>query len=98
MKPILFSIGPIHIYSFGFMMASGVMVSLFLMSRDARREGFPKRDQVFDWVFVTILSGFLGGRIFYVLQHIDFYWQQPLKILALQTPAELNSFFLKIDH
>jgi phosphatidylglycerol:prolipoprotein diacylglycerol transferase len=84
MIPILFSYGPIKIYSFGFMVAAGVLLALFLMLRAARRDGFPAGDQdVMDLVFVTVISGFAGARLSYVLQEYRWYGSHPLEILAV---------------
>ena len=83
MHPILFSIGSLHLYSFGVMVALGTFVSLFLMSRRARRDGFPEPNDVLDLVFVTLASGFLGSRLHYVLQNAGWYRVHPLMIFAL---------------
>jgi len=83
MKPILFAIGPLDFYSFGVFVAAGVLVSIYLMTRQAQREGFLKRDDVFDLVFVVVLSGFLGGRLLYVVQYYEWYMRNPIKIFAI---------------
>ena len=63
MKPILFYIGPLPVYSFGAMIALGVFLSLFLMNRKSKRTGFPAAPELTaDLVFTGVLSGFLGGR------------------------------------
>ena len=83
MRPVLFSIGPLPVYAFGFLVASGVLLSLVLMNRKARRTGFPPGDMAFDMVFVTVLAGFLGARLYYVLQNAGWYFRNPLQIFAL---------------
>jgi len=82
MKPILLSLGHFHLYSYGLMVAAGVLIALLLMLRRARQDGFPSVNDVYDLVFVTLLSGFLGARIFYVGQNFSWYAQHPGKILA----------------
>lgn len=82
MKPTLFSFGPIHIYSYGTLVALGVLVALGFLLYRARREGFPKTADVYDLIFVTVVSGFLGARIFYVVQNIHLYSGHLLSILA----------------
>lgn len=82
MKPVLFSLGPFSVYSFGAVIALGVLVSLFFMVHRARHDGFPKPDHVYDGVFTVLLSGFLGGRLLYGLQNLESYRSEPLKILA----------------
>lgn len=83
MKPILFHLGPFPLYSFGLMVALGVILSLFLMNRSARRTGFPEGEGAFDMVFVAVLSGFLGARLYYVIQNADWYLENPAHIFAL---------------
>ena len=56
MKPILFSIGSFHIYTYGLMVALGVVLCLFLMVRRARLDHFPKVDDVYDLIFVVVVQ------------------------------------------
>ena len=83
MKPILFSFGTIHLYSYGLSIVAGVLLSLFLMRRRALKEGFPGSDEVFDMAFTVLVWGFVGARLFYVIQNLSYYVSQPLKILAV---------------
>jgi len=83
MKPVLFSFGAIHLYSYGLCIAAGVLLSVFLMNRRALREGFPRSEEVFDMAFVVLVWGFLGARFFYVIQNLSYYMAEPLKIFAV---------------
>lgn len=83
MHPVLFSFGQFHLYSFGLMVSLGVMLSLFLMERRAQKNGFPKKDMIFDLVFVAVLSGFLGGRIAYVIENFGWYLKNPAAVFAV---------------
>jgi phosphatidylglycerol:prolipoprotein diacylglycerol transferase len=83
MKPILFSFGTVHLYSYGLSIVVGVLLSFFLMRRRALKEGFPKPDEVSDIVFTVLVWGFVGARLFYVSQNLSYYASQPLKILAV---------------
>lgn len=83
MRPILFHIGPFSIYSFGVMVALGVLLSLTLMTRKAKRTGFPAGEGAFDIVFVAIAAGFAGARLYYVLQNISWYAGHPLDIFKI---------------
>lgn len=83
MKPILFSFGPLHLYAYGACIALGVLLALFLMFRRAKAEGFPTVDQVFDLTFAVLVWGFIGGRLFYVLEHAAYYVQYPWQIFAV---------------
>lgn len=83
MKPVLFSFGALHLYSYGLCIAVGVLVSVFLMQRRAQREGFPKPEDVLDISFTVLVWGLLGARLFYVLQNLSYYRAEPLKIFAV---------------
>lgn len=83
MIPVLASFGPFHLYSYGLSVAVGVLLSVFLMHRYATRTGFPAPEQVNDIVFSVLIWGFMGARIFYVLQNFSYYGAHPLKILAV---------------
>lgn len=83
MKPILFSFGSIHLYSYGLSIALGVLLSLFLMKRRALKEGFPGTEDVLDLAFAILLWGFVGARLFYVIQNFSYYASEPVKIFAV---------------
>ena len=83
MRPILFSFGPMHLYSYGLSIALGVLLALFLMKQRALKTGFPKPDEVFDMAFTVLVWGFIGARLFYVIQNFSYYAGEPLKIFAV---------------
>ncbi len=83
MQPVLFSLGPFHLYSFGLMVALGVFISIFFMVRIARRDKFPPHpNDVYDLVFLTVFGGFLGARLFYIFQNRAGYAQNPWQMFA----------------
>lgn len=80
--PILFSIGPLSIYSFGTLIALGYLVAAFLLWHDLRRQG---RDHTvyLDLGIGLIVAAFVGGRGLYVLLHYQEYLEDPLEILKI---------------
>ena len=81
MYPILLKIGSITVYSYGFMLALGVGVSLILIMRKARKEGIDE-EAVLDLTIITVLSGLIGARLFYVFFYDwEYYRLNPLQIL-----------------
>ena len=70
MHPILFTIGDFSLYSYGLMMAIGVLVALRVLDSEARRYGW-NTDLMTRLVVVTFLFGLLGARIAYVLTRIS---------------------------
>ncbi len=83
MHPILLTIGPFTVYSFGLALAVAVVVCSWLMAKDAVRSGISK-DTVYDFVFWVALSGILGSRIFYILLNLDFFIQSPSELWKIQ--------------
>jgi phosphatidylglycerol:prolipoprotein diacylglycerol transferase len=84
MMPVLGAFGPVKIYSFGLMIALGVLLSVRIMENMARRDGFPPSGQdVTDLVFTTVLCGFAGARLTYVIQEWAWYFRHPLEIFAV---------------
>ncbi|MBL8013285.1 MAG: prolipoprotein diacylglyceryl transferase [Candidatus Omnitrophica bacterium] len=83
MHPVLFVLGPLTIYSFGFMLAIAVMVCSYLMARDAKRLNVPP-ETVYDFAFWTAFSGIIGARLFYVALNWGFFMQSPIEIIQIQ--------------
>lgn len=83
MKPVLLAFGPFHLYSYGLSIAVGVLTALFLMKRRSAKEGFLGPDILFDMTSTVLLWGFAGARLFYVVQNLPYYWNEPLKIFAV---------------
>ncbi len=83
MRPILFSFGSLHLYSYGLSIALGVLLAIHLMKQRALKTGFPTGDGVFDMAFTVLVWGFAGARLFYVLQNLSYYGREPLKIFAV---------------
>jgi phosphatidylglycerol:prolipoprotein diacylglycerol transferase len=83
MLPKICSLGPVTIHSYGLLIAGGVFLSIFLMTRDAQKYGFPPPEKIFDLVFVVVFAGFVGARLFYVIQEWPWYRQHPAEVLQI---------------
>lgn len=66
MHPILFNIGPLPIHSYGALIATGFLASVWLIKRLSIRAGL-NTDRVLDLVFWAFLVGFAGARLTYVV-------------------------------
>jgi len=77
MHPIMFEVGNFRIFSYGFMLALGVAISLILTVRVGRKEGVSE-ESILDLAIVTVLAGLLGARLFYVLVYDWSYYQNNL--------------------
>lgn len=68
MKPEIFRIPGVDlpIHGYGLMIVIGFLLAARLASREARKRGQP--DVVYDLGVVMLLTGLLGGRVFYYIQ------------------------------
>jgi len=83
MHPILFSIGPITIYSYGVMLAASVLICTYLLSLDAKRYNI-SQETAYDLVFWCMLGGIIGARIFYVYIEWPYFSDNLMEIPMLQ--------------
>jgi len=72
MRPTLFTIGSLPIRSYEVMVAIGFLIALYFAVRRARKKNIPFRFML-DLGLCVLISGFIGARIYYILQHIRSY-------------------------
>jgi phosphatidylglycerol---prolipoprotein diacylglyceryl transferase len=82
MYPILYKIGPIHIYTYGFFLAVAFLAAILVSGREARRLGLPV-GRFYDLCFYIILAAIIGSRLLYVVVEYRQFLANPLKIFAL---------------
>ncbi|MBF0569542.1 MAG: prolipoprotein diacylglyceryl transferase [Candidatus Omnitrophica bacterium] len=78
MHPIICHIGPVPLYSYGFMLASALLICSWLTARDAQKIGIPS-DAVYDLSFWVVLFGIIGARLFFILLNLDYFAANPLE-------------------
>ena len=82
MHRIIFTIGPVTIYSYGFCVAVGVALAVIMSVRQAEKEGLKPADML-DIMTAMILGGIVGGRLLFVLINWEIYASNPLAIFNL---------------
>ena len=82
MHPVLVSLGPLQIYSYGLMVAIGVGVAVLLVRRNALKINL-NLDVAVDIALAMVLLGFIGARLFYVVLYWDYFREAPLEILKI---------------
>ncbi len=87
MRPILFEIGGLSIYSYGFFVALGFAAATLWMIYQSRRKG--KADDfelvILDCVLIGLIIGIIGARLFFVfLYEPAYYLANPLQILYIK--------------
>ena len=68
MHPILIEIGPLKIYSYGFMLALSFWIGILLAARRAAKRGI-NPDRIYDMSIILILAAVIGSRTLYILTH-----------------------------
>lgn len=82
MHPILFSLGPITIHTYGFLIAVGFLVAVSIIKKLSISQGLDSQ-KVVDLTFWTLLVGFIGCRILYVITRLDYFISDPLAVFKV---------------
>ncbi len=72
MRPFLFTINSVSIPSYGFVVAIAFFIALLIAIKRAKKY-YISTYLILDISLYILISGFIGGRIFYILQHISYY-------------------------
>src|SRR4030067_2384116 len=82
MSPILFRLGSLNIYAYGFFLALGFVVGLILAVLKTQKEGVAF-EHVANLFFYTVLSAILGSRLLFILVNVALYRQHPLQMFKI---------------
>jgi phosphatidylglycerol:prolipoprotein diacylglycerol transferase len=82
MHPILFTIGPLTIHTYGLFVALGFVAGLLVTMKIGKDQGTPPQ-QVLDMGFIIILGAGIGSRAAFVLMNFSFYRQHPVDIFKI---------------
>lgn len=84
MHPILLQIGPIKVFAWGFMLALAVLISVFGIGRQLKKEGY-EPDLGIDLILLSVICGIIGGRIAYIATYewADFL-RDPWMVLSIR--------------
>jgi phosphatidylglycerol---prolipoprotein diacylglyceryl transferase len=80
--PILFEIGSIKIYTYGFMIAVGVVAGVAYMAMRGKREVGLTFDQANNLFLLIFLAAFVGGKVFLFFENPSRYWSAPRDLLT----------------
>ncbi len=78
MHPILFKIGPITVYSYGFFIASAFLLALGYVMREGKKIGLDPK-MVSDFGFYLIVMGIVGARALYVIMNYKYFLAHPVE-------------------
>ena len=83
MHPVLIELGPFSLRFYGLMYAIGIVLAMVMLPREVRRKGLPLTDDdVASVVWLLVLGGIIGARLYYVAFEWDYYRAQPWSIPA----------------
>ena len=82
MHPILLSFGPVHLYSYGVLVAIGVLSAVLFLRTNAKIISIDP-ETIVDLAITTVVSGFVGARIFYIIQFWDYFRTSPIDMVKI---------------
>ena len=82
MHPILFKIGPLTVYTYGFFIALAFVSGILWASWEAKRLG-EEPEKIMDLGFYLIISAIIGSRLLFVLLNMKEYLNHPLNIIKI---------------
>ncbi len=82
MHPLLINLGPLPIHTYGFLIAVGFLVAVYVIRTLATKTG-QDVERVLDLTFWGLLVGFLGSRILFVLTRLESFMQDPVGIFRV---------------
>jgi phosphatidylglycerol:prolipoprotein diacylglycerol transferase len=74
--PVLFRIGSFDIAWYGPLISVGVLVGVFVAVRSAKTVGLSS-DLILDLTFYCVIIGFIGSRVFFILQDVRGFLASP---------------------
>ncbi|GAH54021.1 unnamed protein product, partial [marine sediment metagenome] len=78
----LFSVGSFEIHTYGVMQAIAFFTAIFITIRRVKKEGIDP-NIIFDLAIWVLISLVIGARIWYVVEHISEYSENPFDIFKI---------------
>ena len=78
----MFNLGPLQINWYGFFVALGMLIALFLILKIGEKRKI-KKEFLLDLFFWTIIFGVLGARLYDVILELPFYLKNPGQIIKI---------------
>lgn len=82
MHPVLFQVGSITLYAYGFFIALGYLACLSTSVHLGKKEGFSPA-VIADLAFYLLVTGFVGARLLFVITRWEDYAAAPLDIFKI---------------
>jgi phosphatidylglycerol:prolipoprotein diacylglycerol transferase len=92
LHPVLLKLGPITLHTYGLLVASGVLIGLWLVRRRAAQMNVDPDGAWNLGVYMT-LAALVGAKVWLVVQFWDYYFEHPGEIIALNTLQSAGVFY-----
>jgi phosphatidylglycerol:prolipoprotein diacylglycerol transferase len=96
MHPILFEAGSLTMYSYGFMIAVGILAGMTYMVTAGKKEVGLTFDQANTLFLLIFLAAVVGGKLFLFFEDPARYWNDPEQLLTGRGFVFYGSFLLAI--
>jgi phosphatidylglycerol:prolipoprotein diacylglycerol transferase len=83
MLPKLFDLGPLPIHTYGVLLSTAILLSIYVASRLAEKEGISGKN-VWDLGFVIVISAMLGAKVLLIITNYDYYFNNPSRLFSLE--------------
>lgn len=96
MHPVLFEVGSITIYTYGFFIALGALLGFSYMAWQGKKLFGLTFDQSNTLFILLVLAGVMGGKLFLIFEDPSFYLTNPKKLASGSGFVFYGSFLLAI--
>ncbi|HKC70714.1 MAG TPA: prolipoprotein diacylglyceryl transferase family protein, partial [Terriglobales bacterium] len=84
MLPRLFQLGNFSLPTYGLLVATGVLIGLWVSVRMSRRQGIDA-EKTWNLGILVVLCGILGAKVLVILVDLGYYTSHPSEIFSLAT-------------
>lgn len=82
MFPTILELGPLHVRSYGLLLAFSFVLGISWAARRARAAKLDA-DIIYGVAWIVVIGGVVGARLMFVLQHPGEFWSDPLAVLKV---------------
>ncbi len=82
MFPVLFKIGWLTIYTYGFLLSVGFLIGIYTAAQFAKKEGLDL-NRVIDLGLLVAFSAIIGSKVFMIFEDWSYYLSHPGEIFSL---------------
>lgn len=92
MHPVLFRLGSLTIYTYGALVAAGVLLGLWVARKQAARVGLAP-EKVWNLGIYLVLSALVMAKLWLVVAYADYYREHPREIFSLSILQSGGTFY-----